>query len=221
MLKILPINKINYWTYRKIINLILVKFEINKNIIPFLLKRKVEKMFANWALMKATSVVIDIDENNIIKSCLIYSDNKEQINKKYMQNYMDLMNAFDFFNDDEKAIPYVAISNRYKALLSKYESLMLNQEVLNDIKDMNQILLLIDNSNDFLQKAIEQLNIKDKPLFGFSASHLNYKDYDANKMYQIIKTPLMVNNTPIKDSQSNDIEILLYSTKQAVDESAE
>ncbi|QMT98380.1 hypothetical protein H3143_02655 [Mycoplasma tullyi] len=213
MLKKLTINQVDHKLVNQITKLIFDKFNLHKNIIPFLLKHKIEKLFAHWALMKATTVIVDENYNNI----LIYSDNIDQINKKFQQEYINLINTFQYVEaNDEKSVN-TSIIHRYKYLLSRYETLMLNQEVESDIKNQNQILLLLSNDESFLDNA-KALIDADKDLFGFSASHLNYADYDKNKMYQIIKIPLMINNMQIKDVNQEDVVIYLYSTKQAVDE---
>lgn len=161
--------------------------------------------------MKATMVIVDQTNKNI----LIYSDNPDQINKKYQQEYINLMNTFQYVEtNDEKSVT-TSIIYRFKSLLSRYETLMLNQEVATDIKNLNQILLLLSDDQSFLNNAKELIQ-SEQELFAFSASHLNYLDYENNKMYQIIKIPLMINNMQIKDVNQEDVVIYLYSTKQAV-----
>lgn len=162
--------------------------------------------------MKATMVIVDQANKNI----LIYSDNPDQINKKYQQEYINLMNTFQYVETNDKKSATTSIIHRFKSLLSRYETLMLNQEVATDIKNLNQILLLLSDDQSFLNNAKELIQ-SEQELFAFSASHLNYLDYENNKMYQIIKIPLMINNMQIKDVNQEDVVIYLYSTKQAVD----
>ncbi|MDC4163072.1 hypothetical protein LNO75_00555 [Mycoplasma sp. T363T] len=212
MLKILSINQIDHKIINKIKALIFDKFNLNKNIIPFLLKQKVEKLFISWALMRATKIIIDEQSN----SYLIYSDNSENINKKYQQDYIETMNTFENLDNDENKGSLKSIIQRFKNLLLKYETLILNDEVQNDIRGFDQILLLLANDNKFLSNA-KALIDNNKELFGFSASHINYSDYEDNGMYQIIKTPFVVNNIQIKDFNTKDVEIFLYSSKQAID----
>ncbi|MDC4183840.1 hypothetical protein [Mycoplasma bradburyae] len=212
MLKILSINQIDHKIINKIKALIFDKFNLNKNIIPFLLKQKVEKLFISWALMRATKIIIDEQSN----SYLIYSDNSENINKKYQQDYIETMNTFENLDNDENKGSLKSIIQRFKNLLLKYETLILNDEVQNDIRGFHQILLLLANDNKFLSNA-KALIDNNKELFGFSASHINYSDYEDNGMYQIIKTPFVVNNIQIKDFNTKDVEIFLYSSKQAID----
>lgn len=162
--------------------------------------------------MKATNVIVDENHNNI----LIYSDKIDQVNKKFQQEYINLMNTFQYVeSNDEKSVS-TSIIHRFKSLLSRYETLMLNNDVENDIKNSNQILLLLSDDPTFLENA-KKLIESDQELFGFSASHINYADYEINKMYQIIKIPLMINNAQIKDVNNEDVVIYLYSTKPAID----
>ncbi|AFP76098.1 hypothetical protein RUS47_02915 [Mycoplasmoides gallisepticum] len=212
MLKKLTINQVDHKLVNQIAKLIFNKFNLHKNIIPFLLKHKIEKLFTYWALMKATMVIVDQANKNI----LIYSDNPDQINKKYQQEYINLMNTFQYVETNDEKSATTSIIHRFKSLLSRYETLMLNQEVATDIKNLNQILLLLSDDQSFLNNAKELIQ-SEQELFAFSASHLNYLDYENNKMYQIIKIPLMINNMQIKDVNQEDVVIYLYSTKQAVD----
>lgn len=212
MLKKLTINQVDHKLVNQIAKLIFNKFNLHKNIIPFLLKHKIEKLFTYWALMKATMVILDQTNKNI----LIYSDKPDQINKKFQQEYINLMNTFQYVETNDEKSPTTSIIHRFKSLLSRYETLMLNQEVATDIKNLNQILLLLSDDQSFLNNAKELIQ-SEQELFAFSASHLNYLDYENNKMHQIIKIPLMINNMQIKDVNQEDVVIYLYSTKQAVD----